>query len=184
VRPSREGAEPIAEIVESEQSPLDSIVRDGARRMLQAALESEVDTFLEEHTALLDERGRRRVVRNGYLPSREIATGAGILEVSQPRVRDKPSTGDERIVFSSKILPPYLRKSRSVGELIPWLYLKGVSTGDFGQALESLIGPSAKGLSPNAVVRLKERWAGEYASGAAATSPASSTSTSGQTGST
>ena len=162
VRSSPEGAEPIDEIVESGRSPLDSIVRDGARRMLQAALESEVDAFLEEHAAMLDERGRRRVVRNGYLPSREVATGAGILEVSQPRVRDKASIGDERIVFSSKILPPYLRKSRSMEELIPWLYLKGVSTGDFGQALESLIGPSAKGFSPNVIVRLKERWGGEY----------------------
>ena len=162
VRSSREGAEPIDERVESGRSPLDSIVRDGARRMLQAALESEVDAFLEEHAVLLDERGRRRVVRNGYLPTREIATGAGILEVSQPRVRDKASIVDERIVFSSKILPPYLRKSRSMEELIPWLYLKGVSTGDFGEALESLIGPSAKGFSPNVIVRLKERWSGEY----------------------
>lgn len=130
--------------------------------MLQAALESEVDAFLEEHAVLLDECGRRRVVRNGYLPTREIATGAGILEVSQPRVRDKASIVDERIVFSSKILPPYLRKSRSMEDLIPWLYLKGVSTGDFGEALESLIGPSAKGFSPNVIVRLKERWSGEY----------------------
>ena len=162
VRSSREGGEPIDEIVESGRSPLDSIVRDGARRMLQAALESEVDAFLEEHAVLLDECGRRRVVRNGYLPTREIATGAGILEVSQPRVRDKASIVDERIVFSSKILPPYLRKSRSMEDLIPWLSLKGVSTGDFGEALESLIGPSAKGFSPNVIVRLKERWSGEY----------------------
>jgi len=117
VRSSREGGEPIDEIVESGRSPLDSIVRDGARRMLQAALESEVDAFLEEHAVLLDECGRRRVVRNGYLPTREIATGAGILEVSQPRVRDKASIVDERIVFSSKILPPYLRKSRSMEDL-------------------------------------------------------------------
>ena len=162
VRASREGAEQIDEIVESGRSPLDSIVRDGARRMLQAALESEVDAFLEEHAVLLDECGRRRVVRNGTLPTREIATGAGILEVSQPRVRDKASIVDERIVFSSKILPPYLRKSRSMEDLIPWLSLKGVSTGDFGEALESLIGPSAKGFSPNVIVRLKERWSGEY----------------------
>ena len=103
---SRDGAEPIGEIVESGRSPLDSIVRDGARRMLQAALESEVEAFLEEHADRLDERGRRRIVRNGYLPSREIVTGAGALEVSQPRVRDKASGDDERIVFSSKILPP------------------------------------------------------------------------------
>ena len=119
MRSCREGGEPIDEIVESGRSPLDSIVRDGARRMLQAALESEVDAFLEEHAVLLDECGRRRVVRNGTLPTREIATGAGILEVSQPRVRDKASIVDERIVFSSKILPPYLRKSRSMEELVP-----------------------------------------------------------------
>ena len=155
-------SEPTGEIVVSGRSPLDSIVLDGARRMLQAALESEVEAFLEETAALLDERGRRRVVRNGYLPSREIVTGAGALEVSQPRVRDKAAIGDERIVFSSKILPPYLRKSRSMEELIPWLYLKGVSTGDFGDALESLVGPSAKGFSPNVIVRLKERWSREH----------------------
>lgn len=157
-----ESSEPTGEIVVSGRSPLDSIVLDGARRMLQAALESEVEAFLEETAALLDERGRRRVVRNGYLPSREIVTGAGALEVSQPRVRDKAAIGDERIVFSSKILPPYLRKSRSMEELIPWLYLKGVSTGDFGDAIESLVGPSAKGFSPNVIVRLKERWSREH----------------------
>jgi putative transposase len=115
-----------------------------------------VDAFLEEQAVLLDECGRRRVVRNGTLPTREIAAGAGILEVSRPRVRDKASIGDERIVFSSKILPPYLRKSRSMEELIPWLSLKGLSTGDFGEALESLIGPSAKAFSPNVIVRLKQ----------------------------
>jgi transposase-like protein len=158
----RDTAEPIGEIMESGRSPLDSIVRDGARRMLQAALESEVEAFLEEHADRLDERGRRRIVRNGFLPSREIVTGAGALDVSEPRVRDKASTDDERIVFSSKILPPYLRKSRSMEELIPWLYLKGVSTGDSGDALESLVGPAAKGFSPNVIVRLKERWGNEY----------------------
>jgi hypothetical protein len=128
VQSSREGADPVDEIVESGRSPLDPIVRDGARRMLQAALESEVDASLERHAVVLDECNRR-VVRNGYLPTREIATDAGILEASQPRVRDKASIGDERIVFSSKILSPYLRKSQSVEELIPWLDLKGVSAG-------------------------------------------------------
>jgi transposase-like protein len=130
--------------------------------MLQAALESEVREFLEQHSFRVDEQGRRQVVRNGYLPLREIVTGAGPLEVSQPRVRDKSADVTERVRFSSSILPPYLRKSKSVEELIPWLYLKGISTGDFSEALQSLIGPNAGGFSANVVVRLKEQWSREY----------------------
>lgn len=130
--------------------------------MLQAALESEVQEFLEQHSTRVDEQGRRQVVRNGYLPPREIVTGAGPLEVSQPRVRDKSTDVVERVRFSSSILPPYLRKSRAIEELIPWLYLKGISTGDFSEALQSLIGPNASGFSANVIVRLKEQWSQEY----------------------
>lgn len=119
------------------QSPLDQLVREGARKMLQAALENEVEAFLEQHAGRVDDQGRRQVVRNGHLPSREIVTGAGPLEVAQPRVRDKSVDLTERVRFSSSILPPYLRKSRSIEELIPWLYLKGISTGDFSEALQS-----------------------------------------------
>lgn len=130
--------------------------------MLQAALESEVQDFLEQYASHVDDQGRRQVVRNGYLPPREIVTGAGPLEVSQPRVRDKSADIGQRIRFSSSILPPYLRKSRSIEELIPWLYLKGISTGDFSEALQSLVGPDAGGFSANVVVRLKEQWGQEY----------------------
>ena len=144
------------------RSPLDNLVRQGARQMLQAALESEVQTFLAQHAAKVDDQGRRLVVRNGSLPSREILTGAGPLPISQPRVRDKSSEPAERVRFSSSILPAYLRKSKSIEELIPWLYLKGVSTGDFSEALQALVGPEAKGLSANVIVRLKESWSEEY----------------------
>lgn len=144
------------------RSPLDTLVQEGARKMLQAALENEVQLFLDEHAARVDEQGRRQVVRNGHLPARQIVTGAGPLEIQQPRVRDKTPDPDERVRFSSSILPPYLRKSKSVEELIPWLYLKGISTGDFSEALQALIGPNAAGFSPNVVVRLKEQWSQEY----------------------
>jgi len=149
-------------IVDESRSALDAYVREGARQMLQRALECEVDAFLSEYADRIDERGRKQVVRNGYLPARSIMTGAGPLEVQQPRVRDKALRVDERVVFTSAILPPYLRKSRSIEELIPWLYLKGVSTGDYAEALQALVGTDAKGLSPNVIVRLKEKWGQEY----------------------
>jgi len=151
-----------APVREEGRSPLDVLVREGARKMLQAALESEVQDFLEQHASRVDDQGRRLVVRNGHLPTREIVTGAGPLEIAQPRVRDKSAEVSERVRFSSSILPPYLRKSRSMEELIPWLYLKGISTGDFSEALQALIGPDASGFSANVVVRLKEQWSQEY----------------------
>jgi len=144
------------------RSPLDDLVHQGARQMLQTALESEVQLFLAQHATKVDAQGRRLVVRNGHLPSRQILTGAGPLEIVQPRVRDKSAESAERVRFSSSILPSYLRKSKSVEELIPWLYLKGISTGDFSEALQSLVGPAAKGLSANVIVRLKESWSQEY----------------------
>jgi len=155
-----------------ETSPLDELVRTGAQRMLQVAIETEVKDFLVEHADRRDVAGHRQVVRNGYLPARKILTGAGPLEVEQPRVRDNSSETENRIQFSSKrkdrvrfmssILPPYLRRSTAIDELIPWLYLKGISTGDFTQALQALAGPDAAGLGPNVIVRLKEQWSQEY----------------------
>jgi putative transposase len=130
--------------------------------MLQEALNAEVQEFLDRHRDRLDEAGKRLVVGNGHLPSREILTGAGPLEIRQPRVRDNSANKEDRVRFSSGILPSYLRRSKSVDELIPWLYLKGISTGDFAEALQSLLGEHAKGLSPNVVVRLKEKWGSEY----------------------
>lgn len=102
------------------------------------------------------------MVVNGHLPVREILTGAGPLAVRQPRVRDNSPNKDDRVHFSSAIRPSYLRRSKTVDELIPWLYLKGISTGDFAEALQALVGENAKGLSANVVVRLKEQWGREY----------------------
>ena len=144
------------------RSSLDEIAREGAQRMLQSAIEEEVNEFLLAHDNRRDENGNRLVVRNGYLPAREVVTGAGKLRVEQPRVRDKSSDVGSRVRFTSKILPPYLRKSKTIEELIPWLYLKGISTGDFSEALEQLLGESAQGFSPNVVTRLKEQWGQQY----------------------
>lgn len=143
------------------QSPLDQLVHEGAQRMLQAALEAEVEAFLETHQQRRDDAGRRLVVRNGRLPERSILTGAGPLEIKQPRVCDR-SPAASRVAFSSAVLPPYLRRSRTIDELLPWLYLKGVSTGDFAEALQALLGPNAPALSANVVVKLKEQWTAEF----------------------
>jgi len=145
-----------------QRSPLDELVRHGAQQMLQTAIEAEVDEFLAVHVERRDARGHRLVVRNGYKPAREILTGAGRLAVEQPRIRDNSSKKENCVQFSSKILPPYLRRSKSIDELIPWLYLKGISTGDFTEALQSLVGEDAPALSPNVVVRLTGQWAQEY----------------------
>ncbi len=145
-----------------ERSPLDQIVRDGAQQMLQAAIEAEVHEFLAVHADRRDENGKRLVVRNGYKPEREILTGAGPLAVQQPRVRDNSPDKTQRVTFSSSILPPYLRRSKAIDELIPWMDLKGISTGDFQETLQALLGEDAKGLSPNVVVRLQEQWGQEY----------------------
>ena len=114
------------------------------------------------HSDRVDENGRRLVVRNGKLPEREILTGAGKIPVSQPRVRDNSPDVASRVKFSPSVLPPYLKRTKNIEELIPWLYLKGVSTGDFSEALQALVGDAAKGLSANVVVRLKEQWSQDY----------------------
>jgi putative transposase len=140
---------------------LTAILRQGAQEMLTAAIEAEVAEWIETHRHLQDARGHRQVVRNGYLPEREITTGLGPLKVRQPRVHDRRS-GEEREVFSSKILPPYLRKTKSLEELLPWLYLKGISTGDFNEALQALVGPECPGLSASTITRLLTQWQDEY----------------------
>jgi putative transposase len=142
---------------------LTGILREGATRLLAQAIEAEVAGYIERHGAVRNAAGHRMVVRNGHLPEREIQTGVGPVKVRQPRVNDKRTDEDgRRIRFSSEILPKYLRKTRSIEELIPWLYLKGISTGDFSEALVALLGPEAPGLSASTVVRLKEVWQGEY----------------------
>ena len=137
---------------------LDEILRQGAQKMLMSAIEVEVTSYIESNTTQLDENGRRLVVRNGYLPEREIVTGVGPVEVKQPRVHDRR----ENHRFTSRILPPFMRRVPSVEALIPCLYLKGVSTGDFSEALEAILGPQAPGLSAANIVRLKDVWNAEY----------------------
>ena len=143
--------------------PLTGVLRAGARRLLADAVEAEVEAFIGAHADLSDDGGRRRVVRHGYLPERSVQTGIGPVAVRRPRVRDRQPEGvGGRIRFTSSILPPYLRRAKSVEELLPWLYLKGISTGGFGEALAALLGPDAPGLSPTTITRLKMAWADEY----------------------
>ncbi|KKL54977.1 hypothetical protein LCGC14_2260020 [marine sediment metagenome] len=141
-----------------QEDPLTDVLRTGARQLLSQAVEAEVASFLEAHAALVDDAGHRRIVRNGYLPERSIQTGIGPVSVRQPRVRDR---GDGAIRFTSAILPRYLRRARSLEDLLPWLYLKGISTGDFSDALGALLGTDAPGLSASTVARLKEVWGAE-----------------------
>jgi putative transposase len=143
------------------QDVLTRLLRDGARKMLAQAIDAEVTAWIAERSHLKDEAGHRQVVRNGYLPQRAIQTSIGPVEVQQPRVRDRRAA-EQRESFSSAILPPYLRKAKSLEGLIPWLYLKGVSTGDFSEALQAILGPEAPGLSAATVTRLKAAWEAEY----------------------
>ena len=143
--------------------PLTEVLRNGARALLAQAVEAEVATLLGLHADKLTEDGRQRLVRHGHLPAREIMTGIGPVAVRCPRVRDRGGTGSERIRFSSAILPPYARRSKSLEVLIPILYLKGVSTGDFEEALTALLGKDAGGLSATTIGRLKEDWLEEHA---------------------
>ncbi len=144
------------------EDPLTEILRVGARRLLAQAVEMEVTAFVEGHADLADEAGRRRIVRHGYLPEREIQTGIGPVAVRCPRVRDRGvgETGS-RVRFTSAILPRYLGRAKSIEELLPWLYLKGISTGDFSEALGALLGSEAPGLSASTIARHKEVWQGE-----------------------
>ena len=141
---------------------LTEILRAGAQKMLAAAIEREVASYVETREELTDDAGRRLVVRNGFLPEREILTGIGKVAVKQPRVRDRRPP-DQREYFTPAVLPKYLRKTKSMEELIPWLYLKGISTNDFPEALQALLGADAKGLSASTITRLKSVREDEYA---------------------
>jgi len=143
--------------------PLTEILRNGAHALLAQAVEAEVAALLESHADKRTEDGRARLVRHGHLPEREIVTGIGPVAVRCPRVRDRVGEGSERIRFSSAILPPYARRTKSLEVLIPILYLKGVSTGDFEEALIALLGKDAGGVSASTVSRLKEAWSEEHA---------------------
>jgi len=145
----------------SAADPLTEILQTGARRLLREAIEAEVSSFLAEYADLKDEQGRRRLVRNGYLPKREIQTGIGSVKVKVPRVRDR-AKAEEKIRFQSLIVPPYLRRTKSIETLLPWLYLKGISTGDFSEALQALLGANAPGLSATTISRLKAQWTDSF----------------------
>ena len=147
--------EPDATLTDS----LTEMLRRGARELIAHAVESELGHLLKSHAQNRLPDGRLAVVRNGYLPERTIQTGIGDVEIRVPKVRDRSGSG---IRFNSSLLPPYLKRAESIGELLPWLYLKGVSTGDFQEALASLLGKEAQGLSPNTITRLKAEWIEEH----------------------
>jgi transposase-like protein len=140
---------------------LTDLLRDGARRLLAQAIETEVAAWIDAHAHLRDASGRQQVVRNGHLPERTIQTGIGEVEVRQPRVHDRRPPG-QREKFTPAVLPPYLRRTKSLEELIPWLYLKGISTGDFSEALQAILGPDAPNLSATTITRLKAVWEAEH----------------------
>lgn len=148
---------------EREESALDRLAREGARRMLAEALEAEVAAYIEQFRQERDEQGRALVVRNGRASTRQVTVGAGTISIEAPRVNDKRVIEGERQKFTSQILPPYLRKSKAVAELLPALYLRGLSTGDFREGLAALLGENAAGFSPSVVTRLVSSWQGEYA---------------------
>jgi len=158
----------------SNRDVLAEILQDGAQRLLGQAIEAEVADWIEQHANLTDASGHRQVVRNGHHPTRRLVTGVGQVAVTQPRVLDRrivgqdqdgqdiDATGQPVTRFSSKILPPYLRKTKAIDQLIPWLYLKGVSTGGFAEALQALVGSDAAGLSATTITRLMTAWQDEH----------------------
>ena len=139
--------------------PLTELLRVGAKNLIAQAVEAELATLLAKHDDNKLNDGRHAVVRNGYLPARTIQTGLGDVDIHVPKVRDRNKTG---IKFNSNLLPPYLKRSTSIEEMLPWLYLKGLSTGDYGEALASLLGPDAAGLSAGTISRLKSDWIDEH----------------------
>ena len=138
---------------------LDELVRRGARQVIEQVIELELAALLEQYANVRTLSGKQAVVRNGYLPERDVLTAAGPVSVKVPKVRDRSGTG---VKFNSAVVPPYIRKSPRVSAALPWLYLKGISTGDMGEALSVLLGEEAKGLSANVVSRLKAQWSQEW----------------------
>lgn len=142
---------------------LDEIAREGARRMLMAALKWEADSYVERHRSARDEQGHALVVRNGRAASRKVTLGSGTVQLQAPRVNDRRRDEQgHRQRFTSHILPPYMRRSPKVAEVLPILYLRGLATGDFRPALEGLLGTEAAGLSPTTITRLTAGWEQEY----------------------
>lgn len=141
---------------------LTEVLRSGARQLLASAIEAEVAGVLAAHAHLTTDDGRQRVVRHGHMPERAIQTGIGPVEVQQPRIRDRSAAGEDRIRFTSAILPPYARRTKSLDALLPALYLRGISTGDLQEALAALLGKNAPNMSPSVLARLKAEWQGEF----------------------
>ena len=138
---------------------LEDLLREGAHGLIQKAVEVELEQLLADYENVRTLSGRKAVVRNGSLPTREVLPSVGPVEVRVPKVRDRSGSG---VKFNSALVPPYVRRSRKMSAALPWLYLKGISTGDMKEALEVLVGDQAKGLSPAVVSRLKSDWATEY----------------------
>ena len=137
--------------------PLQEILQEGARKLLANAVEAEIQHFLSQHN---DETvGKAPVVRNGYLPERTIQTGLGDIAVKIPKTRDRTHSG---LKFNSTLIPPYLKRTQSIEDFLPWLYLRGISTGDFSESLQHLLGVDAAGLSPGTISRLKQGWEQDY----------------------
>jgi len=144
---------------DSINDPLTELLRNGAKQLIAQAVEAELENFLAEFSTKKLPDGRAAIVRNGYLPKRTIQTGIGEVEIKVPKVRDRSGSGAR---FNSSLLPPYLKRAQSIEELLPWLYLKGISTGDYQEALAALLGEQAKGLSANTISRLKSKWQAEH----------------------
>ena len=142
----------IIELQAPNNDALQEVLREGAQRLLAQAIEAEVEDLLEQHQDRRTPEGRAGVVRNGYLPERELQTGIGPVTVQVPKVR---AIVGEPVKFNSSLVPPYVRKARTLEAALPWLYLKGISTGDMSDALSELVGDDAKGLSASTVSRLK-----------------------------
>ena len=144
--------------------PLTEILRSGAKRLIAQAVEAEFEAFLSDHAKKMLPDGRRRVVRHGHDPVRQIQTGIGPVEVTKPpKARDRSAASEsERIRYSSAIVPQWARRTKSLDALLPALYLRGVSTGDFQDVLAALLGKDAPNLSPSVISRLKGEWEGEY----------------------
>jgi putative transposase len=155
----------VMEIETSEESivgALDVLARTGARKMIELAMRVEVDEYVTRHQGSRDDVGHALVVRNGTARPRKVTVGSGTMEISAPRVNDKRVEDGVRQKFTSKILPPYLRRSQNVSDILPLLYLRGLSTGDFKDALSTLLGDDASGLSPSSITRLTTAWQAEY----------------------
>ena len=149
---------PLEKPVENEDL-LTAMLRQGAKNLISRAVQAELTEFLAQYQDVVDDQGRRSVVRNGYQPAREIMTGIGPVDIKVPKTRDKSGQG---IHFRSDLLPPYIKRSKSLETVLPWLYLKGISTGDFSEALASLLGEDAKGISAGTISRLKQAWIQEH----------------------